>query len=285
MSTAPPILRTARDMRAFADERAARGETIGLVPTMGYLHEGHLSLVELARARAKTVVASIFVNPTQFAPHEDLERYPRDLEGDVIKLAGAGVDAVFAPAPREIYPAGFDTYITPGRLAEVLCGRSRPGHFRGVATVVHLLLCLTRARVAVFGEKDYQQLAIIRRMVRDLWLDVEIIGAPIVREHDGLAKSSRNGYLSADERRCAPVLSAAVAEVAAAFAAGERDARRLEALARARLATAPGLKIDYVEVVDALELCPTAKITKPAVCAVAAYLGATRLIDNVKLSM
>ena len=271
-------------MRQWAEARIANGQRIGLVPTMGYLHEGHLSLVALARRHADVVVASIFVNPTQFGPQEDLAKYPRDLAGDVEKLTNAGVDVVFAPAASAIYPPGFDTYVVPERLTRVLCGITRPNHFRGVCTVVHLLFRITRAHVAVFGEKDYQQLTILRRMVRDLWLDVDIISAPIVREPDGLAKSSRNVYLAPDERRDAVALSRALAAVRDAFAAGEREVANLLVEARRIFAKAEHARIDYVEIVDAEELSPLARIERPAVCALAVFVGQTRLIDNCTLS-
>ncbi len=277
------IVREAKAFRAWADEQVARGRRVGLVPTMGYLHEGHLSLAVLARERADVVAASVFVNPTQFGPHEDFSRYPRDLEGDVRKLAAAGVEAVFAPEPGEMYPPGFDTYVVPEKLASVLCGASRPGHFRGVCTVVHLLFRISRAHVAVFGEKDYQQVTIIRRMVRDLWLDVEVVGAPIVREPDGLAMSSRNVYLSPEERKDALALSRALGAVERAFRGGERDPRRLVSVARGVLGEAPRARIDYVEIVDADELTPAGRIARPAVCALAVFVGKTRLIDNRRL--
>ncbi len=277
------ILGEAKAFRAWADEQVARGRRIGLVPTMGYLHEGHLSLARLARERADVVAASVFVNPTQFGPKEDFSRYPRDLEGDVAKLAKAGVEVVFAPAPGELYPPGFDTYVVPERLASVLCGASRPGHFRGVCTVVHLLFRVSRCHVAVFGEKDYQQVTIIRRMVRDLWLDVDVVSAPIVREPDGLAMSSRNVYLSPDERKDALALSRALGAVERAFCAGEREAAKLVSLARGVIGEARSARVDYVEIVDADELTPLARIERPAVCALAVLVGKTRLIDNRKL--
>jgi len=274
------VLREPRALRAWADDHIARGRRIGLVPTMGYLHDGHLSLVRLAREKAGVVAASIFVNPTQFGPKEDLSRYPRDLDGDLAKLERAGVDAVFTPEPAHVYPPGFDTYVVPGDLATVLCGASRPGHFRGVCTVVHLLFRMSRCHVAVFGAKDYQQLTIIRRMVRDLWLDVDLVGGPIVREADGLAMSSRNVYLSPDERRDALVLSRALAEVERAHAAGERDAARLVTLAREVIGAAARARVDYVELADAESLQPVTRVEGPVVCALAVFVGNTRLIDN-----
>lgn len=280
---AVPVLRQSKSMRDWADAHISRGARLALVPTMGYLHEGHLSLVALARAHADVVVASVFVNPTQFGPKEDFSNYPRDFDGDAHKLESAGVDAIFAPDTLEMYPPGFGTHVVPGELANVLCGVTRPNHFRGVCTVVHLLFRITRAHVAVFGEKDFQQLTIIRRMVRDLWLDVEVIGAPIVREPDGLAKSSRNVYLSANERRDAVVLSRALTAVEHAFRAGERSTEQLLDTARQIIATAPSARIDYIEIVDADDLRPLAVINQPVVCALAVFVGQTRLIDNRRL--
>jgi pantoate--beta-alanine ligase len=274
------ILREPKGLRAWSDGHISRGKRIALVPTMGYLHEGHLSLVRLARQKADVVAASIFVNPTQFGPKEDLSRYPRDLQGDLAKLEGAGVDGVFTPEPADMYPPGFDTYVVPTELATVLCGASRPGHFKGVCTVVHLLFRMSRCHVGVFGAKDYQQLTIIRRMARDLWLDVEVVGGPIMREADGLALSSRNVYLSADERTDALVLSRALGEVEKAHAAGERDAARLVTRAREVIAAATSARIDYVEVADAETLKPVSRIERPVVCAMAVFVGKTRLIDN-----
>ncbi len=274
------VLREPRALRAWAERQGGR---IGLVPTMGYLHQGHLSLVSEARRRAERVVATLFGNPTQFGPSEDLSRYPRDPEGDLDKLRRAGTDVVFMPETATMYPEGFATYVVPERLSEVLCGASRPGHFRGVCTVVHLLFRMSRADVAIFGEKDFQQLAIIRRMAQDLWLDVEVVGMPIVREPDGLAMSSRNKYLSPGERQEALGLSRALEAVAAAFAGGERKTAALRALARGVLERGTSTRIDYVEVVSAERLEALTEIDRPAVCALAAYVGSTRLIDNRRL--
>jgi pantoate--beta-alanine ligase len=276
------VLRHPAALRAWADAQIASKARIGLVPTMGFLHRGHLSLVEEAKKRADRVVATIFVNPTQFGPQEDLARYPRDLEGDLEKLRSAGTHAVFVPEVAAMYPAGFDTYVTPTTLAEVLCGASRPGHFRGVCTVVHLLFSMSRAHVALFGEKDFQQLTIIRRMVRDLWLDVEVVGMPIVREPDGLAMSSRNKYLSPQERQSALALSRALDDVERAVNAGERTVERLTRLAQQAIGA--HARIDYVSIVDPETLRPLTTLDQPAVCAVAAFVGKTRLIDNRRLS-
>ncbi len=273
----PEVIRDAQAMRAWRDARA--GQRVALVPTMGYLHDGHLGLVKRARELADQVVASIFVNPTQFGPNEDFSRYPRDEAGDLAKLAAAGVDAVFAPEAAALYPAGFDTYVVPEELAKGLDGASRPGHFRGVCTVVCLLFRITRCDVAVFGEKDYQQLGIIRRMTRDLWLDVDIVGHPTVREPDGLAMSSRNVYLSADERKSALSLSRTLFAMRET-AAREKDVARLLEAGRASLGE---VKLDYLAIVGADDLRPLARLDRPARALVAAFVGKTRLIDNVAL--
>jgi pantoate--beta-alanine ligase len=273
--------------RCRSDREA--GARIVLVPTMGFLHEGHLSLLREARRRAGEggrrglAVASIFVNPTQFGPKEDLSRYPRDLAGDLAKCAAAGIDRVLAPPdPAAMFPPGFETWVTVERVSQGLCGASRPGHFRGVATVVAKLLNLTRPHAALFGEKDWQQLAVIRALVRDLAMDVEIVGMPIVREPDGLALSSRNAYLTADERARALALSAALREARDAAAGGERDAERLRARARARLEGA-GARVDYVEIVRPDTLAPASRVEPGDVMLVAAFVGKTRLIDNLRL--
>jgi pantoate--beta-alanine ligase len=271
--------------------RAARasGARSALVTTMGYLHDGHLSLMRAARARADAggrrglVLATIFVNPTQFGPTEDLARYPRDLAGDLEKCGSAGVDWVLAPErPDQVFPRSHETWVTVERVSQGLCGGARPGHFRGVATVVAKLFNLTRPDVALFGEKDYQQLQVIRAMARDLFFDVEVVGMPIVREADGLAMSSRNAYLSPDERARALALSRSLAEARDLAAGGERDSGALRARARARLEAA-GARVDYVEVVDPGTLAPLARAEPGARMLVAAYVGATRLIDNLAL--
>jgi len=272
-------------MRAWADQCRSEGARIALVPTMGYLHAGHLTLVEEAARRGDRVVVSIFVNPTQFAPGEDLSRYPRDFDGDLAKLEGldARVDAVFAPTRGALYPEGFDTYVAPEQLARGLCGASRPSHFRGVCTVVLVLFRITRCGVAVLGEKDFQQLQIIRRMVADLWLDVEVVGVPTLREPDGLAMSSRNARLSVEERREAVVLSRALRCLADSVSGGERDTATLLARARSTIEASGALRIDYLSIVDAATLQPVGRLAGEAVCAVAAFVGETRLIDNVRV--
>lgn len=277
------ILRTRAEIRAFTARRHAAGERVGLVPTMGYLHDGHLALMQTAAKHAEAVVASVFVNPTQFGPNEDFERYPRDEAGDLARCAAAGCAAVFAPPVAEMYRPGAATRVEVPALARHLCGQSRPTHFQGVCTVVCLLFGVTGCDVAVFGEKDWQQLAIIRRMVEDLALPVEVIGHPIVREADGLAMSSRNVYLDPKQREEAVALSAALADARARYAAGERDPDALRALMRDRIAATSG-RIDYVEVVDAAALEPLpSPITAPARAALAVFFGGTRLIDNAAL--
>jgi pantoate--beta-alanine ligase len=280
MASSIATARTVKDLRAQVAEWRKAGETIALVPTMGALHAGHLSLIGIAKGHAGRVVASIFVNPSQFGPREDFKRYPRDEEGDMKKLAEAGVDLVFIPSTDEMYPAGFATKVSLPNLTEDLCGAARPNHFEGVATVVTKLLLQCGPDVAVFGEKDFQQLLVIKRLVRDLNIPVEIIGAPIVREEDGLALSSRNAYLSADERNRAPILHQVLAETAASLANGEgcdaaTSAGRFKLEGR-------GFRVDYVAVRDPETLAPLfGPIKGPARVMGAAFLGATRLIDNV----
>ncbi|MFQ5697941.1 MAG: pantoate--beta-alanine ligase [Myxococcota bacterium] len=285
--TEPLTIERVRDLWAWADGERARGRRIALVPTMGALHEGHLSLVRHARRICDAVVVSIFVNPTQFGTGEDLESYPRDLDGDRRKLAAVGCDVVFAPSALEIYPEGDCTRVEVGGPSRGLCGRSRPGHFRGVATVVTRLLAAAKPHVAVFGRKDYQQWIVIRRMARDLCLDVEIVGVPTVREPDGLAMSSRNAYLSPEARRQAPQLHAALLEARRLHQQGERSATRLAAAVRQRIQKAPLAELDYVEVVHAETLAPLSRLRAasgaelPALIAVAARFEEARLIDNI----
>jgi pantoate--beta-alanine ligase len=251
---------------------------------MGALHEGHLTLVRAARSRADVVVLTIFVNPTQFGPNEDLAKYPRDEAGDIAKARSAGIDLAFCPTAEAMYPSGAQTFVEVRELQKPLCGASRPGHFAGVATVVAKLFHATLPHVAVFGEKDYQQLAIIRRMVRDLDFAIEIVGVPIVREADGLALSSRNAYLSEADRKAALSLSAGLAAAEQAYKAGERNAAALVAIARAPIEIEPLARIDYVELRDADELSTIDRVERKAVLAMAVFVGAegkkTRLIDN-----
>ncbi len=273
------LIATAHDFRRACTEARRDGE-LALVPTMGYLHGGHQSLIRCAAQRAPAVAVTIFVNPTQFGPAEDLGRYPRDLDGDLKKCEEAGATFVFAPgAPEEMYPAGFQTWVEPGPLAAPLCGEKRPGHFRGVCTVVAKLFALSRADCAFFGEKDYQQLRVIQRMNADLNLGVEVIGCPIARESDGLALSSRNAYLSPEERKRATALWKALSAVRHAFTGGERDPARLEEIAREKLGR-DGLRIDYAEVRDPADLQRPARAGATSRLFLAAFLGKTRLIDN-----
>ena len=272
-------VRTVGDLRNRLGPWRESGETIGLVPTMGALHEGHLSLVMLATNHADRVVTSIFVNPIQFGPREDFHHYPRDQAGDLAKLEKAGADLVFTPDTAEMYPEGFSTKVTAGDLTEDLCGAARPNHFDGVATVVTKLLLQCVPDLAVFGEKDYQQLLVIKRLVRDLNIPVEIIGAPIVREKDGLALSSRNAYLSPAERKIAPLLYQTIFAVAADLAKG-RGANDAAEAGRFKLEAA-GFRVDYVAIRDPETLKPLSGPVQQARVLAAAYLGRTRLIDNV----
>jgi pantoate--beta-alanine ligase len=282
---APAVLRTVAEMVAFSEAARARGERIAFVPTMGYLHAGHVALLEEGRRRGDRLVLSIFVNPTQFAPTEDLARYPRDLEGDLAKASSAGTDVAFVPADAEMYPRGFQTFVQVRELEKGLCGAHRPGHFVGVATVVCKLFNIVRPHVAIFGEKDYQQLAVIRRMVADLDMPIEIAGLPTVREPDGLAMSSRNKYLSVEERQRALALSRGLRAARALFDGGEREPAKLVAAAQAEIAPA-ATRIDYVELRDAATLTPIVdRVAAPAVIAVAAFVGRTRLIDNLCFSL
>lgn len=274
------IFRTPATMRARAEDLRRDGRRIAVVPTMGALHEGHLELLRYARARADVVILTIFVNPTQFGPNEDLAKYPRDEAGDLAKARGCGIDLAFCPTAEAMYPPGSQTFIEVRALQQPLCGASRPGHFAGVATVVTKLFHATLPHLAVFGEKDYQQLAVIRRMVRDLDFGIEIHGVPIVREADGVALSSRNAYLSAEQRVAARALSAGLAAAEAAYLGGERSSGALVAAARAPLESEPLARIDYVELRDADELTEIERVERPAVLAIAAFVGTTRLIDN-----
>ncbi|HEX8275184.1 MAG TPA: pantoate--beta-alanine ligase [Longimicrobiaceae bacterium] len=275
------LVTTRAEVRAAVAEARGAGKRIGLVPTMGYLHEGHLSLVDRARERAECVAMSVFVNPLQFGPAEDLDRYPRDLERDLALAEGRGVDLVFAPSVAEMYPGGEPrvTVVADSSLEDRLCGAARPGHFRGVLTVVAKLFGIFAPDVAVFGQKDLQQALLIRRMVADLDMPPEVDVAPIVREADGLAMSSRNVYLSAEERARALALSRAVEAVRARFAAGETDGGALRDAAWSALAV-PGVEVEYAEVVDPATLAPVDRAFPGTVCAVAARVGTTRLIDN-----
>ena len=261
----------------------SRGGRLGLVPTMGALHEGHLSLIRAAKAKSDVVAASIFVNPTQFGPNEDFSRYPRDLEKDLALLERDGVDLVFVPSVEEMYPQQSVTWVAVEGLSDRLCGKSRPGHFRGVATVVAKLFNIVEPDIAFFGQKDAAQVAIIRRMVRDLNMPVAIEACPIVREPDGLALSSRNAYLSPQQRQDALVLFRSLLRVRELFADGERNPAILIKAAKNVLSGSSAVRLDYFEIVDPDELTPLALINQPALVAVAAFVGNTRLIDNIVL--
>ncbi|MFQ5784114.1 MAG: pantoate--beta-alanine ligase [Alphaproteobacteria bacterium] len=278
---APAVVRTVHALRERLDVWRRAGETIALVPTMGGLHEGHLSLVRRARALGDRVCVTIFVNPTQFAPDEDFDTYPRDEAADVRRLAREGADLVFAPGVDEIYPPGHATRVTVAGLSDCLCGVSRPDFFTGVATVVATLLIQALPDVAVFGEKDYQQLLVIRRLVRDLSIPLRIVGAPTVREADGLAMSSRNHYLSAAERRIAPELFGVLTALAGRLAAGDADIDRALAEARRRLDAAGFTAVEYLELRDAETLAPLSALDRPARLFAAVRLGSARLIDNL----
>ncbi|MES1204596.1 MAG: pantoate--beta-alanine ligase [Pseudomonadota bacterium] len=269
-------------MSAWSEEARAAGRRIAFVPTMGALHAGHVALLEAGRRLADHLVLSIFVNPTQFGPREDLDRYPRDLPGDLAKARAAGVDVAFVPERAAMYPAGHQTTVQVHELEQGMCGAGRPGHFVGVATVVCKLFNVVRPHLAIFGEKDFQQLAVIRRMVRDLDMPVRIIGEPTVREPDGLAMSSRNTFLSAQERVRALSISGALGEARRRHLAGQRDAAVLIAGVRDLLEPAVD-RVEYVELRGADDLQPLPVVDRPAVLAVAVFVGKTRLIDNVRL--
>jgi pantoate--beta-alanine ligase len=277
------IIKTVEELRAWSRDLRSEGNLIGLVPTLGALHEGHRSLVRAAKAECGGVAVSIFVNPTQFGPNEDFLRYPRTFEADCAMLKAEGVDVVFAPAVDEVYKPGAATFVEVEGLSGRLDGASRPGHFRGVATVVAKLLIAAEPDRAYFGQKDAAQVAVLRRMAADLGLAAEIVVCPIVREADGLALSSRNRYLSAEERGRALVLSRALEAVHAVAVVGERDAEVLIAVARANFAEVPDVRIDYIAAVDWATLLPVERAVPGTLFAVAAWVGATRLIDNLIL--
>jgi len=282
-SPALPVLRTVGDLRDRLAQWRRDGVRIGLIPTMGALHEGHLTLVRRALAAGERAVVSIFVNPTQFGPNEDFAAYPRREAEDVAKLAAAGGHLVWAPTVEAMYPTGFSSHVAVYGLTDGLCGPFRPGHFQGVATVVAKLLLQVQPDHAYFGEKDYQQLQVVRRMVRDLDIPAEIVGVPTVREPDGLALSSRNAYLSAEERQAAAQLPQVMRETAAAAADGQAAFAELLERAKARLAAAGFGPIDYVAICDAEELRPVENLARPARLFAAARLGRTRLIDNIPI--
>jgi pantoate--beta-alanine ligase len=271
-------------MKAACRQITGSGKSLGFVPTMGALHEGHLSLVRASKSRCNATAVSIFVNPLQFGPTEDLAKYPRPLERDAAMLEELGVDLLFLPTVDEMYPPGATTHVLVGELSEKLDGASRPGHFRGVATVVNKLFGIVRPDYAFFGQKDAAQVAVLRKMVCDLDMDVELVVCSIVREPDGLAMSSRNVYLTAEQRQQALVLHRALMRVQFAVDQGEHDAERLRAIGQGVIAEEPAARLDYFAIVDPQTLDPVSRVTRGALIAVAAYLGSTRLIDNIVLA-
>jgi len=276
-------IETIAGMKTACRQVQRQGRTLGFVPTMGALHEGHLSLVRASKARCEATAVSIFVNPLQFGPSEDLAKYPRTLEHDAQQLQELGVDLLFIPGVDEMYPPGAKTYVLVDEISGKLDGGSRPGHFRGVATVVAKLFEIVRPDFAFFGQKDAAQVAVLRKMVHDLDLDVELIVCPIVRESDGLAMSSRNAYLTPQQRQEALVLRRSLMEVQAAAESGERDAAKLIEIGKQVIAEEPGARLDYFAIVNPDTLDPVAEASQGALIAVAAYIGTTRLIDNVLL--
>lgn len=274
------IAKTVSEVREQVKAWKREGLTIGLVPTMGYLHEGHASLVRTADAQCDRVVASVFVNPTQFGPNEDLASYPRDFDHDCALLEECGADMVFHPEPEDMYAPDFCTWVDMDVLTQELCGKSRPIHFRGVCTVVNKLINIAAPDKAFFGQKDAQQLAVIKRMVRDLNMDVEIVGCPIIREEDGLARSSRNTYLSAEERKAALILSKTIALGQKLVQEGEKNAAALIDAMKKNIESEPMARIDYVEAVDGINMQPVDKLEGSVLVAMAVYIGKTRLIDN-----
>jgi len=277
------LVRSIEEMRSLCRSARSRGARLALVPTMGALHEGHISLVRSARQKSDLVAASIFVNPTQFGPSEDFAKYPRNLESDCALLEREGVELVFAPSVEQMYPQGAVTWVVVEGLSERLCGKSRPGHFRGVTTVVAKLFHIVEPDFAFFGQKDAAQVAIIQRMVRDLNMPVTIEVCPIVREPDGLAISSRNAYLAAHERDSALVLYRSLMQVRKRFESGERNSASLVAAAKQVFAADPAVRLDYIAVVDPETLEPEAVVTKRTLVAAAGFVGQTRLIDNILL--
>ena len=278
------VLRTVQEIQSFSKAAKDAGKSVGLVPTMGALHEGHLTLMRRARQENDVVIASVFVNPTQFGPNEDFDAYPRRFEEDCKKLETVPVDAVFHPEPKEMYPEGYCTYVNvEGDITKKLCGAQRPGHFRGVATVVTKLMNLSRADRAYFGQKDAQQVVVVKRFVSDLNIPTEVVMVPIVREESGLARSSRNQYLSAAEKEAALVLSRSLKKGKAAFEGGEKDVETLKKIVREEIGTEPTAVIDYVDIYSFPALLPIKNVTEPVLLAIAVKIGKTRLIDNMIL--
>jgi len=280
------IIKKIAEMQKIANDLRQQGKSIGFVPTMGYLHEGHLSLMKCARKENDVVVISIFVNPTQFVPGEDYERYPRDEEGDIKKAKEVGVDIVFIPDVKDMYPDGYSTYVEEKVLSAGLCGARRPGHFKGVTTIVAKLFNIVKPHRAYFGKKDYQQLRVIERMARDLNFDIEIIGCPIVREPDGLAMSSRNVYLSQEERKSALCLYKSLLLAQNMIKKGERNPAIIKKAMEEFILKHPHVKkIDYIEIVDRYTLQPVDKLTGNELIALAVFVGPARLIDNMEVSL
>lgn len=276
------LVRKIEEIKAITRGAAREGKSVGFVPTMGYLHEGHISLMKKARKENDFLAVSIFVNPTQFGPTEDLDSYPRDLERDLKLCEEAGVDVVFAPEPSEMYPQGYSTYVTvEGGVTAGLCGKSRPIHFRGVATVVTKLFNIVRPERAYFGQKDAQQVAVIKKMVKDTNQDVQVIACPIVREADGLAMSSRNTYLSPSERQDALTLSSSLFGAVGLISAGEKSADAVRSYIESRFSGIESASIDYIEIVDPDTMEPLSFISDRALIAIAVKIGKTRLIDNI----
>lgn len=276
------VIRDVKEMQAFSLEQKAHGKKIVLVPTMGYLHEGHLSLIREGKKYGDTLVMSLFVNPTQFGPNEDFARYPRDFDRDTKLASSAGTDIIFYPDVKDMYPPSFKTSVYVSELSEILCGKTRPGHFKGVTTVVAKLFNIVLPHVAIFGEKDFQQLVIIKQMVRDLNIPVEIVGMPTVREHDGLAMSSRNTYLTGDLRRRATAISRGLMNALEAFRNGVVECDKLKEIVHKEIQSA-GLKEDYIEIVEEDTLKPAYEVSTRARIMVAAYADKVRLIDNMPL--
>ncbi|NDO46152.1 pantoate--beta-alanine ligase [Clostridium sp. MD294] len=279
------IAKTVAQVREQVKQWKKEGLTVGFVPTMGYLHEGHASLAKQSVALCNKTVASVFVNPIQFGPSEDLVSYPRDFEHDCAILEKIGVDLVFHPSSEEMYAPDFCTYVDMENLTTQLCGKSRPGHFKGVCTVVSKLFHIVQPNKAFFGEKDAQQLAVIRRMVRDLSFDIEIVGCPIVREADGLAKSSRNVYLNAEERKAALILSKTVLLGKEMIAKGERSGKALTDALKANIQKEPLARVDYVDVVNGISMEPIENLQGQILVAMAVFIGKTRLIDNFSITL
>lgn len=277
------MVRDPKQMQTLSEGWRREGKRIAFVPTMGYFHEGHLSLMREGRRRGEVLVVSIFVNPIQFGPSEDYERYPRDLERDIRMAESVGVDVIFHPEARDMYPEGFQTYVEVTELQNHLCGKFRPGHFRGVATVVMKLFNIVKPHVAIFGLKDYQQFLLIKRMVEDLNMDVEVVGVPTVREPDGLAASSRNAYLRPEERRAALVLYKSLKEAERVFREGERNAQRIAEAALRVIESEPAVRLQYLELCDPETLEPLSGEIHRGLLALAAWVGNTRLIDNIVL--